>query len=68
MNLPALAAAHEIGRMLGVSRQRVTQLAATSDFPAPVAVLSVGRIWLREDIEAWAARTGRQLHDTSPDD
>lgn len=49
--------------MLDVSRQRVSQLATSAGFPAPVAILGVGRIWLREDVVAWAASTGRQLHD-----
>lgn len=62
-SVPPLVAANEIGDMLGVSRQRVTQLAATESFPAPVAVLSVGRIWLREDIVAWAQQTGRTIVD-----
>lgn len=43
----------EIARMLGVTTQRVDQLARLEAFPKPVAVLSAGRIWRREDIEAW---------------
>ena len=62
-SVPPLVAANEIGDMLGVSRQRVTQLASAETFPAPVAILSVGRIWLREDIAEWAERTGRTLHE-----
>lgn len=49
----------EIGDMLGVSRQRVDQLARTKDFPEPVATISAGRIWRRADVEAWARATGR---------
>lgn len=60
-NVPPLVAAHEIGAMLNLSRQRVSQLAVDPGFPRPVAVLSVGRIWLREDIEKWARATGRKL-------
>lgn len=48
--------------MLDVSRQRVSQLATSSGFPEPVAILGVGRIWLREDVESWAERSGRVLH------
>ncbi|MDR7253701.1 putative DNA-binding transcriptional regulator AlpA [Nocardioides sp. BE266] len=47
--------------MLGVSRQRVTQLAAGPTFPKPVAVLSVGRIWIRQDVVAWAEQAGRSI-------
>ena len=41
--------------MLGVSRQRVYQLAARPDFPEPVATLAQGKIWSIDDIEKWAA-------------
>jgi hypothetical protein len=47
----------EIAGMIGVSRQRVNQLASSySDFPEPEAELSAGRIWTREAIEGWLAR------------
>ncbi len=49
----------EIAQMLGVSPQRVHQLLQTGDFPEPVADLAIGKVWRREDIEAWAERTGR---------
>jgi hypothetical protein len=45
--------------MLGVSRQRVHQLASAPDFLAPTVVLKGGSIWEREVIEEWAERTGR---------
>ena len=44
----------EIAALLGVSRQRVLQLAAHEGFPAPVAVLSMGKVWDARDIRAWA--------------
>ena len=48
------AGAAEIGRMLGgVSRQRVQQIVSRKDFPAPVAVLDMGKVWRRADVEAW---------------
>lgn len=49
----------EIAELLGVSRQRVDQLSRSKGFPAPAAELAVGRVWLRQDIEAWARETGR---------
>ncbi|WP_460871842.1 helix-turn-helix transcriptional regulator [Nocardioides pakistanensis] len=52
--VPALVGTHEIAAMLGVSRQRVLQLAATDGFPAPVARLKAGNIWVKADIEEWA--------------
>jgi predicted DNA-binding transcriptional regulator AlpA len=44
----------EIAEMIGVSRQRVAQLAESyEDFPKPEADLAAGRIWSRTAIEAW---------------
>jgi hypothetical protein len=40
--------------MLGVSPQRVDQLAKSDDFPEPIAILAVGPIWTRASMEAWA--------------
>lgn len=55
-----LVGAHEAAELLGVSRQRVDQLAkADPTFPKPEAELRSGRVWKREAIEAWAKRTGR---------
>lgn len=56
-----LVGAVEIAAMLGVSRQRVYQLAASADFPIPEASLAGGRVWSRESIEEWARATGRDI-------
>ena len=46
----------DIGLMLGVSRQRVGQLAdSNQDFPPPVDVVGRQRVWNRTDIERWIA-------------
>ena len=59
-----LVGVHEIAKMLGVTRQRVLQLADEDDFPAPDVELHAGRrIWLRVDVEAWAKKNGRTIHD-----
>ncbi|MHB1928992.1 MAG: helix-turn-helix transcriptional regulator [Acidimicrobiales bacterium] len=51
----------EIAAMLGVSRQRVHQLLRSyDDFPDPSAELAVGRIWTRNDVEAWIASHPRR--------
>lgn len=48
--------AHEIRAYLGnVSRQRVYQLTARTDFPRPIAELAQGKVWLASDVEAWIA-------------
>lgn len=55
----------EIAKILGITKQRVNQLALTDDFPKPLAKLSAGRIWDRADVEKWAAETGRTIHPLS---
>jgi predicted DNA-binding transcriptional regulator AlpA len=43
----------DVAAFLGVSRQRVDQLAETDRFPAPRLVAG-HRMWDRPEIEAWA--------------
>src|SRR5258708_7141311 len=56
-----LVGVSEIAMMLGVTRQRVTQVADTRDFPPPLADLASGRIWDGKAVELWAEahRTNR---------
>jgi prophage regulatory protein len=57
-----LVGAAEIGRMLGdISRQRVQQLIKSDDFPWPEVELDMGKVWKREDVEAWARSHGRTI-------
>lgn len=58
-----LVGSAEIGRMLGVSRQRVQQLISRDDFPKPEVVLDMGKVWKRADVEAWAKAHGRTVED-----
>lgn len=51
----------EIAEMLGVSRQRVGQLTKRADFPKPVAVLAMGKIWDASEIRAWVANRRDEL-------
>lgn len=48
-----LMGAREIEARLGVSRQRVQQLIARPDWPAPYETLAMGKVWRAEDVEAW---------------
>lgn len=48
-----LMGAREIETRLGVSRQRVQQLVARSDWPEPYDELAMGKIWRIEDVESW---------------
>jgi prophage regulatory protein len=43
----------EIRARLNVSRQRADQITSHRAFPAPVVSLVGGRVWLRQDVEAW---------------
>jgi hypothetical protein len=50
-----LVSAAETARVLGVSRQRVAELATeAADFPIPETVSNGTRIWSRHQIEVWA--------------
>ncbi len=50
---PRLLGAAEIAERMGLSRQRVQQLAERDDFPEPYQELRMGRVWLEHDIEMW---------------
>lgn len=53
--------AAELSALLGVSRQRVTQLTAKRWFPAPVARLAMGAVWELVDIERLVSGRARTL-------
>lgn len=40
-------------RFGGVSSQRVDAIVRKPHFPRPVAVLAMGRVWHRDEVEAW---------------
>lgn len=55
IDIPPLAGVHEVAAILGVSRQRVSQLVREHPlFPAPVSQLGCGPIWLMGDIVEFA--------------
>ena len=56
-------AAAEIADYLGVTRQRVAVLVERADFPAPLAHLSVGRIWRTNDVRQWAAKRPNRIQE-----
>jgi prophage regulatory protein len=51
-----MGAAEVRQRLGGISRQRVYQLTQRSDWPAPYDELVQGKVWWREDVEAWIAK------------
>lgn len=54
---------HEIGEMLGVSRQRVFQITSRRDFPKPYDELRMGKLWRRMAVETWMREHGRNEDD-----
>jgi hypothetical protein len=51
---PALVGVAEAAAILGWDKRRVATYAERGSFPVPVAALASGRIWRREDVEAFA--------------
>lgn len=51
----------EIAQLLGLSRQRVSQLARERNFPLPAADLHGMQVWCTDDIVEWAEKTGRKI-------
>lgn len=66
--------ASEIARLLGVSRQRVQQLAQRPDIPEPVVVLDMGKVWRPPTSTSGSRNTGQHRpteagdgsHDATP--
>ncbi|MFE9655376.1 hypothetical protein [Micromonospora sp. NPDC006431] len=49
-----LVGVSEIRVMLGgVSRQRASVIANQRNFPEPIAVLAMGKVWRKSDVEQW---------------
>jgi hypothetical protein len=51
---PDLVGVSEAAAILGWDRRRVATYASRGAFPVEVATLAAGRIWRRDDIEAFA--------------
>ena len=62
---PPVVALAELAKVLGESRVRALQLIKKSEFPAPIAVLSVGRIWAYDAVVDYCESTGRKVHPLS---
>ncbi|MGI8577764.1 MAG: helix-turn-helix transcriptional regulator [Nocardioidaceae bacterium] len=62
--LPQLVSSPDVAEMLGVSRQRIHQLASTDGFPDPLYRLRTGPVWDAREIEHfarnWDRRPGRR--------
>lgn len=51
-----LAGLTEIAEMLGVTRQRASQLAASKEFPKPLDRIAAGPVWRRDTVERWVKK------------
>ena len=61
-----LMGTHEIRmRLGGISKQRVYELTMRRGFPEPLDTLSMGRVWLAEEVERWIAEHRPDLTDDS---
>jgi predicted DNA-binding transcriptional regulator AlpA len=49
----------EAARRLGVSRERLRQLAARPGFPPPLGQLGRATVWRDADVAEWARQSGR---------
>jgi predicted DNA-binding transcriptional regulator AlpA len=50
----------EVAELLGVSKQRAHQIADDPGFPSPLAEDARGRVWSRDEVQAWAKRWRRE--------
>jgi hypothetical protein len=57
---PALAGVAEAAAILGWDRRRVITYVDRGSFPEPVARLASGRVWRREDVEAFGRAWNRR--------
>jgi hypothetical protein len=62
---PELAGVSEAAAILGWDRRRVITYVDRGSFPEPMARLASGRVWRREDVEAfgraWNRRQARRV-------
>jgi hypothetical protein len=62
---PDLVGVSEAAAILGWDRRRVATYVSRGAFPAPLARLASGRVWRRDDVEAFARdrarRKGRRI-------
>jgi hypothetical protein len=53
--VPELVGVSEAAEIMGWDKRRVITYIDRGHFPEPIASLAGGRIWLREDVDAYAA-------------
>ena len=65
--LPLMGKAELRRRFGGISGQRVDEIVKKASFPAPVADLDMGRVWLRPAVEDWITHHREDLADSEQD-
>jgi hypothetical protein len=58
--VPQLVGVAEAAQILGWDRRRVITYVDRGSFPSPVASLASGRVWRRDDVEAFARTIERR--------
>jgi predicted DNA-binding transcriptional regulator AlpA len=58
--VPSLVGVAEAAQILGWDRRRVITYVDRGSFPSPVASLASGRVWRRDDVEAFARTVERR--------
>ena len=64
-SIPAIVGVAEAAEIMGWDKRRVVTYIDRGSFPEPITSLASGRIWLREDVEAYAA-DWRARHPAKP--
>lgn len=68
--VPPLAGVSEIASILGLSRQRASEVARLDGFPAPIAALASGPVWLQPAVlrfaETWERKPGSPRRSAPP--
>jgi predicted DNA-binding transcriptional regulator AlpA len=54
--IPAVVGVAEAAEIMGWDKRRVITYIDRGSFPEPITTLASGRIWLREDVEEYAAQ------------
>lgn len=57
---PELVGVSEAAAILGWDRRRVATYVERGAFPEPVAMLASGRVWRRDDVDAFARDRSRR--------
>lgn len=61
VTLDELVTGSEAARRLGISRERVRQLAERADFPKPLGRVGNAIVWRWADLAAWNGARGRTV-------